>query len=287
MSAEPITRPALRWFGGKWRLGPWIVAHLPPHDAYCEPYGGAASVLLRKPQAKLETWNDLHGRLVNFFTVLRSRPDELVRALELTPYARAEYEQAREQHPDPLEDARRFYVIGCQGRVGAAGAAERGRVHGWRYVVDQAARHGRPSYCEFTDLDHLHAIARRLRHVQVEHDDALAVLRRYDAAGVLHYVDPPYWDPTADFHSRYAHPMNTEAEHRALAGVLHACRGMVVLSGRPSALYDELYGGWVRVDRQALTDGGVLGAEALWLNPAAAAALDRARHRQLAFGETV
>jgi DNA adenine methylase len=80
--------------------------------------------------------------------------------------------------------------------------------------------------------------------------------------------------------------MGTEPEHRALAEVLHACRGMAVLSGRPSALYDELYGGWVRVDRQALTDGGVLAAEVLWFNPAAAAAAARTRHRQLAFGET-
>jgi len=35
----PITRPALRWYGGKWRLAPWIISHLPAHDAYCEPYG--------------------------------------------------------------------------------------------------------------------------------------------------------------------------------------------------------------------------------------------------------
>ena len=140
MAAEPVTRPALRWFGGKWQLGPWIVQHLPPHDAYCEPYGGAASVLLRKPPAKLETWNDLHGRLVNFFTVLRARPDELVRALELTPYARAEYDAARASADDPLEDARRFYVLSCQCRGGAGGNMELGRARGWRYVVDIEAR---------------------------------------------------------------------------------------------------------------------------------------------------
>jgi DNA adenine methylase len=272
VTATVPSRPALRWFGGKWRLAPWIVEHLPPHDAYVEPYGGAASVLLRKPPAKLETWNDLHGRLVNFFTVLREQPEKLIELLELTPYAREEYERAREVSPDPIEDARRFFVLGGQGRVGAAGSAELGRVHGWRYVVDVAARHGSPPYREFSSLEHLREVARRFRHVQIENDQATTVVERYDAAGVLHYVDPPYWDPTADFHSRYAHSMKGEDEHVRLAEVLHACRGMVVLSGRPSALYERLYGDWRRIDRRALNGAGLMAAEVLWLNPAAAAA---------------
>lgn len=272
----PPARPALRWFGGKWRLAPWVIAHFPPHAAYCEPYGGAASVLLRKPPAKLETWNDLHGRLVNFFRVLRERPNELVAALALTPYARVEYEQARAVADDPLEDARRFFVLAFQGRVGAAGAAELGRVHGWRYIIDVAGRHGSPPSVEFASTGHLHAVAARLRHVQVECDDALAVLVRYDRPEVLHYIDPPYWDPSVDLHSRYAHPM-TQAQHVALAQVLHQLAGMVVLSGRPSPLYDELYGGWQRVDRPSLLDSGRLGAESLWLSPAAAAAQPQGR----------
>ena len=144
-SPSPSPRPALRWFGGKWRLAPWIISHFPPHAAYCEPYGGAASVLLRKPPARLETWNDLHGRLVSFFRVLREQPGELVRLLALTPYARAEYEQACELHPDPLEDARRFFILASQGRVGGAGAAELGgSTAGATSVTSTAATAARP-----------------------------------------------------------------------------------------------------------------------------------------------
>ncbi len=286
MSAEPIARPALRWFGGKWRLAPWIIAHLPPHEAYCEPYGGAASVLLQKRSAKLETWNDLHGRLVNFFTVLRERPDELARALMLTPYARAEYEAARAPADDPLEDARRFYVLSCQCRGGAGGNMELGRARGWRYVIDIDARHGNPPSAEFGSLDHLRAIATRFKLVQIEQDQAVAVIGRYDAPGVLHYIDPPYVQTArGDRWGRYLHEM-TEADHRALAETLHAARGMVVLSGYHCALYDELYGGWEQVQREALTDSGRLGVEVLWFNPAAAAALDGTQHRQLTFGDS-
>ncbi len=85
------TRPLLRWLGGKWRLAPWIIQHLPPHRIYIEPFGGAASVLLRKPRAHAEVWGDLDGGLVNLFAVLRStRAEELISAVTLTPFARAE-----------------------------------------------------------------------------------------------------------------------------------------------------------------------------------------------------
>lgn len=271
-------RPALRWYGGKWRLAPWIISHLPPHDAYVEPYGGAASILLRKPPAKIETWNDLHGRLVNFFRVLRDQGPALIALVALTPYAREEYEQARALADDPLEDARRFYVLAMQGRIGAAG----GRwSHGWKYMVDPAARVGQDAD-DFTSTGHLHAAAARLKHVQIEHTDALTVLGRYDRPGTLHYIDPPYvqtarHDP--EHRCRYLHELD-DADHQVLAEVLHDLAGMVVLSGYPSDLYRELYGDWYRITRTASTDAGGDAVECLWFNPAA-----RARAAQLSLLE--
>src|SRR4051812_31635359 len=71
MAAVTVRRPALRYHGGKFRLAAWIMAHFPDHRCYVEPFGGGAGVLLQKPRAFAEIYNDLDGDVVNYFEVLR------------------------------------------------------------------------------------------------------------------------------------------------------------------------------------------------------------------------
>lgn len=66
-----IKRPVLRYHGGKFRLAPWIIAQMPPHRIYVEPYGGGGSVLMQKPRSYAEVYNDRWETVVNVFRVLR------------------------------------------------------------------------------------------------------------------------------------------------------------------------------------------------------------------------
>jgi DNA adenine methylase len=269
-------RPALRWYGSKWRVAPWIISHFPPHRAYCEPYGGSAAVLLRKPPAKIETWNDLHGRAVNFFRMLRAHPQDLARLVDRTPYAREEYEASREAAAAPLEDARRFFVLSWQGRTGSTGGQN---LAGWRYERDPDNRTGGPVAHEWASMRHLQDLADRLRSVQIERSPALEALARFDGPQVLHYVDPPYLPSLRSERLVYLHEMS-EGDHCALAEVLHRVSGMVALSGYPSDLYDDLYGSWERFERATIADSAKVVTEVLWLNPAATVAA----HQQTLFG---
>lgn len=125
----PPQRPILRYHGGKWLLAPWIIQHLAPHHTYIEPFGGAASVLLRKARSYAEVYNDLDGDVVNLFRVARDRGEELRQALALTPFAREEFEASYAETSDPLERARRMVVRSFQGFGSAAASGER-RTHG-------------------------------------------------------------------------------------------------------------------------------------------------------------
>lgn len=258
-------RPALRYHGGKWRLAPWVIGHFPPHACYVEPYGGAAGVLLRKDRSHLEVYNDLDGEVVSFFRVLRDRTDEFIRQIELTPFSRQELDEAFEPAEDDLERARRFYVRAWQSRGGPRSQWRTG----WRFQRTNAR--GKRSVDDWTDTGHLRAIVERLREVQIEHDEALPVIERYDTPDTLFYCDPPYLASTRSDRwgsHAYTHEM-TQEDHVELAQVLSEIEGMAIVSGYPSELYDDLYGDWAWVERTAITDARSRATECLWISPAA------------------
>lgn len=92
-------RPPFAYYGGKVGMSRLIVAMLPPHRVYIEPFFGSGAVLFAKRPTQHEIVNDLDGDITNFFRVLRDRTDELEHACTLTPYARVRLVRHHRAHP--------------------------------------------------------------------------------------------------------------------------------------------------------------------------------------------
>ena len=268
-------RPLLRYHGGKWRLEPWIIAHMPKHKVYVEPFCGAASVLLLKPRVNAEVINDLEGRVVNVFRVLQDpvTADLLRQRLALTPYSRAEFDRCyQEPALDAVDGAAKTIMLSQMGH----GTDTLGRTCRTGFRSKLSGSGLTPAMSWATWPDQIPAFVERLRGVVIESRDACEVMSRLDSTHTLHYVDPPYIastrsslsDGKATTHG-YRHEL-TDDQHVELSKHLKSLRGMVLLSGYSSMLYDHLYRKWERVECQALADRASIRTECLWLNPAAA-----------------
>lgn len=108
----------LNYPGSKWSMSDWIIGNMPQHEVYLEPFFGSGAVFFNKPPVKVETINDIDGRIVNLFRVIREQPEELSRLILFTPFSREEYKLSYQVDPDPLEDARRF-LVRCWQAIGA------------------------------------------------------------------------------------------------------------------------------------------------------------------------
>ena len=285
-------RPVLRWHGGKWRLAPFVIQHFPPHRIYVEPFGGAASVLLRKPRSYSEVYNDLDHQAVNLFRVLRD-PDlaaSLIAQLQLTPYARAEFESCVEATDDPVEKARRLIVrsfmgFGSNAHSSSPVAEKNGfKSHtrparaDWRctgFRSNSNRSHTTPAHDWANYPPALKMIIDRLRGVVIESRDAFSLLPQHDGVDTLFYLDPPYLPETRSpankydlKHRMYRHEL-TRDQHAELLEVARDLEGMVLISGYPSDLYDHALSGWRRIETDALADGARKRTEVLWISPSA------------------
>lgn len=81
-----------------------------------EPFGGAASILLRNTRSYAEIYNDMDDDVVNLFEILRSdESDKLVEMLRLTPFSKAEFERAYQISDIPIERARKLVIRSYMG----------------------------------------------------------------------------------------------------------------------------------------------------------------------------
>jgi len=243
-----VSLRALGWFGGKGNMLTKLLPLIPTMPVYAEAYGGAASILLNKPPALCEVYNDLDGMLVNFFRVMQ-RPAQYRRLryrLESTLYSVAEFARALEivQHPDghdEVELAWAFFVGQNQGFGGndcrEATAGNWGRVFVSRREMALITSRW------LSGIARLDAVRDRFKRVQIDQKDALEFVQYWDSPNTCLYLDPPYIADTRKS-GEYAHEVDDD-HHERLVEIILACTGVVVLSGYNHPIYDPLTeAGW-------------------------------------------
>ena len=84
-------------------------------------------MLIWKPRAYAEIYDDLDGEVVELFKILRDvdQADRLTELLRLTPFARTEFREAYEKTDDPIERSRRLIIRSFMGFGSNAHASER------------------------------------------------------------------------------------------------------------------------------------------------------------------
>ncbi len=254
----------------------WIMQYFPPHRIYVEPFGGAAGILIQKPRAYSEVYNDLDSEVVNFFRCMQDATarQKLLELLAMTPYARDEFEAAREPTTDSVERARRL-IIRAEMGFGSAGATK--GTTGLRVDTKREYETAADIWAQYPSR--IAALGQRLAGVFIENRPALQVIAQHDTPDTLFYVDPPYVLGTRAYRNNgaYRHEMS-DADHIELISALHDVQGMVVLSGYSSEIYEDLLSDWDRHSRTARISAGrgtAVREEVIWLNSACADSLDQ------------
>ena len=217
---QPVA-PAAGYIGGKRNLASRLVSLIGKvdHDGYAEPFVGMGGVFLRRRSApKVEVINDASGDVATFFRVLQEHYAYLLDMLRFRVASRAEFERLRALPPERLTDLQRAARFLYLQRLSFGG-----KVAGRAFGVDKGAG----ARFNVTKLEPMLAdIHERLAGVVIEQLDFGEFIRRYDRAGMLFYLDPPYWGCETD----YGQDVFGRADFERLADQLAGTKGKFLLS---------------------------------------------------------
>lgn len=221
----------INWVGGK-RLLRKVIEPLIPKDitSYIEPFGGGAWVLLYKDKwADLEIYNDLDGRLVNLFRMVKYHPNALKEELNYLLGSREMFLQfLNGTFITELQRAAQFYFLITRSFGG------RGKTFG---VVK--CFHGGAAKSHKNSFEKIDAIHERLDKVMIENLDFEKLIKQYDQEKAFFYCDPPYTQGCG-----YEVVSTKAFDHKRLREVLGNIKGRFLLSYNDSPEIRELYKGF-------------------------------------------
>ena len=236
-------RPLLKWAGGKRSLVERIQSFFPDDHlerSYHEPFMGGGAVFFSLEPVRGSV-NDINPRLMNFYRVVRDRPEELIEVASGYRYEKEEYYSLRSRFntrpADPVEDAALLLYLNKTGYNGLYRVNSKGEFN---------VPFGRYKDPAIVHPERIMKAGRLLRGVDIRCGDFLYLLETAEA-GDMCYFDPPYMPVSRTAHfTDYSAGGFTEEDQRRLrdACVELDSRGVVfVQSNSDTELVRSLYNG--------------------------------------------
>jgi DNA adenine methylase len=256
----------MKYHGGKYFLRKKICGMMVPHDIYIEPFFGAGHVFFEKAPSRLEIINDANWSIMDMWTTIRDRPNELINHLKSIPYSIDSFQKMPIKKYDQVLYAAQIFIkyrmsIGGRGKSFARPSQNRSRrgmpdnISGWLSAIDL-----------------IESNTHRLHNTDIRIGlDALNVIQSYlKEPNCLIYLDPPYLPTTRKSPNVYNKEM-TLTQHEQLVKSIEASTAKIILSGYDNDLYNTILSQWKKeiIPMKLHSSGGSkkrVANEVLWYN---------------------
>lgn len=219
-AVRPVSPPA-SYIGGKKQLAQRLASIIEqiPHTLYAEPFVGMGGVFFRRQLVpRAEAINDISGDVTTLFRILQRHYPQFMETMKFQITSRREFERLAACEPDTLTDLERAARFLYLQRL-----AFGGKVKGRNFGVDTSG----PARFNVNRLGPvLEEVHERLAGVVIERLPWDAFIDRYDSAGTLFYLDPPYYGCETD----YGKDVFSRADFVRIAARLNAIKGRFILS---------------------------------------------------------
>lgn len=180
-----MSKPLVPWLGGKRKLAKHILPLIGEHTCYVEPFAGAGGIYFLKSPSKVEVLNDINSDIANLYRVVRYHMTELAAQFKWVLISRDNWQWLQSTPAETLTDIQRAAKFLYLQKM-AFGAKVVGQNFGYSSSTP-------PRFNLLTlerDLEDAHL---RLQRTYIENRDWQHIVKSYDSADTVFYLDPPYW----------------------------------------------------------------------------------------------
>lgn len=213
----------ISYWGGKQQMSQTILAMLPQHKIYDEPFFGGGAIFFAKKPSEIEFINDINGIMITFYRELKLDFAALKQEVDCTLHSELQHRQAQEIYyaPKDKEKVMQAWAVFVLSKQSIYSILD----NTWRMSLEK----NEAESFDRAKKAFSYIYAKRLERTSIFSRDAVDVIKHTDSQETLHYCDPPYFNSECGHYSGY-----TQENYVRLLEELSNIKGKFLLSSYPN-----------------------------------------------------